>query len=221
MQNRGESSAQPQQQPWAPSHEQQTGQFPQPRWGDQGAQYAQPQQAYAPPAPAPTLKTRPKWKTPLIAAVALVVGIAIGAAAGGGSKSSNAPDASGTTSTSSSSAPTTAAKSAPTHAAPVAPAAPATSVVLQTSGDGAKTTKTFIVTADWSVKYTYDCANFGTQGNFAVMEHGGDLDGLPIVNTLGSKGGDTTYQHGDAGQRSLEVNSECAWTLTVTSGDAG
>lgn len=100
-------------------------------------------------------------------------------------------------------------------------AAPATSVVLQASGTGQKTTKTFTVAADWSVKYTYDCASFGTSGNFAVLEHGNDLDGLPIINTMGDKGSDITYQHSDGGQRLLEVNSECDWTLTVTSGDAG
>lgn len=202
----------------------QTQQIPQPpTWG------APPPQApggyYAPPAPVPPVKARPRWKTPLIAAVALVVGIAIGAAAGGGSKNDNGSStASGSTSTgAASSAPSSAAPghSAAAAAAHSAPAAPAKNVVLQTSGNGQKTTKTFTVASSWSVKYTYDCTDFGMQGNFAVSENGGEMNGLPIINALGKKGSDTTYQHDDAGQRSLEVDSECNWTLTVTSGDAG
>lgn len=226
MQDRGESSAQSQPAGWGGGSygQQESQQFPQPPRWDANAQYAAPAPSYGPPgagpvAPAPAVKARPRWKTPLIAAVALVVGIVIGTAIGGSSKNDSSPSASGSTSTSSS-APT-AAKSAAKSAAPAAPAALAASVVLQTSGNGQKTTKTFTVAANWSVKYTYNCASFGTQGNFVVMEHGNALDGLPIVNTSGNKGSDVSYQHSDGGQRSLEVNSECDWTLTVTSGEGG
>jgi hypothetical protein len=154
-----------------------------------------------------------------------VVGIAIGAAANGGSK--NSPAASGSASTASSVAAPASSAAAPaaaapkTSAAPAAPPAAAKSVVLQTSGEGEKTTKQFTVADNWSVKYTYDCASLGFKGNFVISEDGGELSGLPIVNELGDKGSDTTYKHDDAGQRSLEINSECSWSVTVTSGDAG
>lgn len=211
-------------------HDQQTQQFPQ-QPAPWGAPPAQDQTAfYAPPLPAAP-KPRPKWKTPVIALVALVVGIAIGAAANG-SKGTSPSTTAGATSTSAAtatssapaaatSAPAPAAPAPATSAAAAAPAAPATSVVLTASGNGIKTTKQFTVADNWSLKYTYDCSSFGSQGNFQVFEKGGDNDGLPLVNELNSKGGDVTYQHSDAGQHSLEVNSECSWTVTVTSGDAG
>lgn len=183
----------------------------------------QPPGAYYAPPTVPTGKPRQKWKTPLIAGAAFVVGIAIGVAAGGGSKTDNSSTASGSTSSATSasaSAPTSAAP-ATSAAAPAAPAAAAKSVVLQVSGSGIKSTKQFTVADNWSLKYTYDCSSFGTQGNFQVTEQGGDNDGMPLVNELGNKGSDVTYQHSDAGQHSLSVNSECSWTVTVTSGDAG
>lgn len=207
MQERGPSHAQTQASHWGPG-------VPRP---DQDAYYAPP--VSGPYEPAPVVKARPRWKTPVLMGVALVVGIAIGAASNGSKSDSGSSSASGVTLT------TPSAATAPGGAAPAksaaAPAAAAKSVVLQISGSGQKSTKTFTVAADWSVKYSYDCSSFGTTGNFAVMEHGSVMDGLPIVNTLGSKGTDITYQHSDAGQHSLEVNSECDWTLTVTSGDAG
>lgn len=210
--------------------DQPTQQFPQqPAWGAPPA--AQGPSTYYPPAAPmqPQPKARPKWKTPLIASVALVVGIVIGAAANG-SKSTPSTTA-GSTSTTGTTAPsapapaTSAAAAAPakpaTSTPPAAPAAPAKSVVLTVSGNGIKTTKQFTVADNWSLKYTYDCSSFGSQGNFQVMEQGGDNDGMPLVNELAAKGSDVTYQHSDAGQHSLEVNSECSWTVTVTSGDAG
>lgn len=221
MNERGESSAP--QQAWAPD-EQQTAQFPQPPRWDQSAQYAAPQQSYGQPAPTRAVKPRPKWKTPLIATVALVVGIAIGAAAGGGSKTSSPPTA-GTTSTSSSSAaaPLSAAKSAAaaapkSAAAPAAPQVPATAVVLTLSGTGQKTSKSFtIAKGDWSLKYSYNCTD--GQGIFQVYEDypGGGI----LANELETKGAQTTYQHADSGKHSLTVNSTCDWTLTATDGDGG
>lgn len=212
-----------------PYDQQPTAQFRQPpaQWGAPPVQDAT---AYYAPPMAPVPKARPRWKTPVIALAALIVGIAIGAA-GNSSNSASASTASGSAAPATSapspaapaiSAPAAAAPAAPSaSAAAAAPAAPATSVVLTVSGNGIKTTKQFTVADNWSLKYTYNCSSFGSQGNFQVMEQGGDNDGLPLVNELGSKGTDVTYQHGDAGRHSLEVNSECSWTVTVTSGDAG
>lgn len=231
MQDRGESSAQPQPQPqgWAPSYEQQqSGQFPQPPQWDQGAQYGAPQPSYGqapsgPPASAASVKRRPRWKTPLIAAVALVVGIAIGAAAGGGSKNGGSPTsaAAGTASTAPSAPAAGAAKPAApatSAAAPAPVAAPATAVVLALSGNGQKTSKSFtIAKGDWSLKYSYTCSD--GQGLFQVYED--YPSGSILANELSTKGGQTTYQHADSGKHSLTVNSTCAWTLTVTDGDGG
>lgn len=236
MQNRGESSDQPQQAPV---------------WGDQPAQ---PQQAYAPgpgayypgqdqgaggyqqpptvqmnpgaplgpgavPA-APAAKPRSKWKTPVIALVAFGIGIAIGAAASGGSKSDST--AAGSTS---GGAPTAAASHAAGAGAPVAktstkPAAPATHVVLKVSGNGIKDTKAFTTGDTWSLKYSYDCSSDGLdEGNFQVYEDypSGDI----LVNALAKKGSDVEYRTGDAGKHTLKMNSECSWSITVTDGDAG
>jgi hypothetical protein len=118
-------------------------------------------------------------------------------------------------------------KAAPAPAATKAPApapkptttkppAPATKVVLHVSGNGIKTTQNFTVGPEWSLSYTYNCSSFGMSGNFAVIENNGN--GSVLANTIGDKGADTTYQHSDGGTHSLEVNSECDWTMTVTDG---
>jgi hypothetical protein len=156
---------------------------------------------------------RPPWKTPLIAGVALIVGVAIGMAIGS-SKSNGSPSATGTKPTPS------VAVSASASSPPAASAARAKSIVLQTSGNGAKTTNTFTVAANWSVKYSYDCGGAGKASNFSIIQHGSAIP-LPIVNTTGAKGSDTSYQHADGGQLALEINSTCDWTVTVTSGDNG
>ncbi|HTJ70074.1 MAG TPA: hypothetical protein VL551_21235 [Actinospica sp.] len=111
------------------------------------------------------------------------------------------------------------ATSTATALAPATSAAPTKTVVLKESGDGIKSTKSFTVGNDWSLAYSYDCSSFGSQGNFQVYEDypNGDV----LVNELQEKGSDTTYQHDDAGTHSLEVNSECSWTITVTDGDDG
>lgn len=196
MDERGQHDQHGQQQAWGPPPA-------------QGGQY------YAPPTP-PVVKARSRWKTPLIALAAFVAGIVIGAAFAGGTTpgSTAAP-------TATQSSPAAGPSSPGPVKSPAAPPAQAKNVVLQTSGNGQKTTKQFTVAGDWSVRYTYNCASFGMAGNFVVSEHGGEVDGMPIINTSGDKGGDVSYRHGDAGQRSLEVNSECDWTLTVTSGDGG
>jgi hypothetical protein len=48
-----------------------------------------------------------------------------------------------------------------------------------------------------------------------------DEMGPDLLNALAVSGTATIYEHGEAGSHALEVNSECAWTLTVTNGDSG
>jgi len=117
--------------------------------------------------------------------------------------------------------PTPAAAPAPTSGhskGATAPTAKSTPLVaLKLSGSGGKTTKTFTTSAEWTIKYSFDCKNFGQAGNFQIMSYtSGDLTGLP-VNELAKKGSSTTYQHGDPGRHYLEVNSECSWHLEVDS----
>lgn len=101
-------------------------------------------------------------------------------------------------------------------------APPVTRTALSISGTAIKKTKTFTVGDEWSIKYSFDCANFGSQGNFQVYVYvsDGSLVDTP-VNVLATKGSDTTYEHASPGTFYLEINSECDWQVTVTDGDSG
>lgn len=184
-------------------------------------------------------KTKRKRTTPLWATITVgVVAFGIGTAAGGskGDKTANAgspvpavttvyvtaPAPAAVTTTAPAATPKPAPAPATSKAAPApapkptTPAAPATKTVLHVSGNGIKTTQNFTTGPEWSLTYTFNCAGFGGTGNFAVMENGGT--GSVLVNALAAKGSDVTYQHGDPGTHSLEMNSECDWTITVTDG---
>lgn len=148
--------------------------------------------------------------------VGLVIIIGVVAAVAGGNKSNNSNTAA--------SAPTTASapvtKQAPATTAPATTkAAPTTKVVLKVSGSGIKNTASFTTGDDWSIKYSFNCANFGGQGNFVVTVYDGDTMGDLPVNELAAKGSDVTYEHGDSGSHYLSINSECSWTVTVTDGE--
>jgi hypothetical protein len=94
-------------------------------------------------------------------------------------------------------------------AAPAAPPAPA--VIYEKSGSGITTTPNFTTPAEWQIQWSYDCSKFGTTGNFIVMSE----DFQANVNQLGAGGTDATYVHGDPGTHSLQINSECSWTVKV------
>jgi len=113
----------------------------------------------------------------------------------------------------------TPSKPAPTPPAPVAtptPTPPATPQVLfSASGSGTKSTQTFTVPKSWQLDWSYDCSNFGSQGNFVVSVY--NADGSPsynntTVNQLGKSGSDTEYYH-TGGTFYFEINSECSWTV--------
>ena len=98
-----------------------------------------------------------------------------------------------------------------------APAPTQPQTVLDVSGSGTKSTQTFTVNDSWQMKWSYDCSNFGYQGNFQVAVY--DADGSPSmqnvdVNQLGMSDSDTEYYH-TGGTFYLEVNSECNWHVTV------
>lgn len=70
---------------------------------------------------------------------------------------------------------------------------------------------------DWELRYTYSCASFGSSGNFAVTEDGGN-DMAPsavAVNELGNGGSGVWHVYSDSGSHWLEILSECDWTLKV------
>lgn len=175
---------------------------------------------YGPPAPPTgqwgTPPPRPPKKSKLVpilicaAAFIITLGI-IGAITNSGSKTSGAAGATPDT-TQAAATPATSATSAAAKKAPAPPPAPASKVVLRESGSGIKSTVTFTVAGDWDLKYSYDCTSFGFAGNFVVTGSGlGDL----FVNELGKSGSDVTHLH-SGGKMHLDINSECAWKITVT-----
>ncbi|NUP51979.1 MAG: hypothetical protein HOW97_32360 [Catenulispora sp.] len=186
-------------------------------------------QAPVPDVPKPTVRRR----TAILGCTgALLLGVGIGSASGHDAKTDTATPAAvpqsvvTTTATPRGGAPAaapvtvtatvTATPAAAAAPAPSSAAAPKSTVVFTTSGDGIKKTKTFTTSAEWSVSYTFDCANAGGNGNF-ILQVDGDL-GDTLANALAAKGGDTSYVHDNPGDHYLSVNSECNWTLKVTNG---
>ena len=195
------------QQPYAPYTQQpQYTQAPQYGQQPQAPQYAQ----YQPPQP-PKKKHRARNVSLGIIGGAAVIIIAAAAASGGNasnnSATANAPGA-------------VVATGAPAHTS-AAPAAPAKRVVLVGSGSGIKNTADFTTGSDWSIAYTFNCKSFGSEGNFQIYVYdGSDLSDVP-ANDLATKGGATSYEHGESGTHYLQINSECAWTVKVTDNDGG
>lgn len=109
-------------------------------------------------------------------------------------------------------------------ASPTAPSAP--EVILRMSGNSIQNSAPFKVTSGTlTVRYSYDCASYGSQGNFiADLETGNqnasDYDDQTIANALGMSGSDvTTIYPQDVGQDyHLAVDSECDWTVVVRTG---
>jgi len=101
------------------------------------------------------------------------------------------------------------------------PAAPK-GVLLSMSGSGTETTEPFTVPSSargWHVDWSYNCANFGTAGNFDFDVYQGTQpdfnDNGP--NQLGMKGEGVQHFY-DTGTFHLETDSECDWTLLVGTG---
>ncbi len=97
------------------------------------------------------------------------------------------------------------AAAAETAAAPV--------TLIDHQGSGQWTSDTFTAPGDWYISYSYDCANFGSSGNFQVDIAGGDQGfSTSGVNELNTSGSGTTAVHDDSGSGVyLSVNSECDW----------
>jgi hypothetical protein len=176
----------------------------------------QPPVGWGAPTPQPPKKKHRARNITLGVVGAIVVISIISAATGGGKKGGNqaaaAPAVTATTDQPAADPATAVAAPAPKKTHKAAPK-PVAKTVLVESGSGIKTTARFHVSGDWDLKYTYNCASFGMQGNFIVTTGGTDFP-LPLANELGKRGSVTTHQH-DGGSLYLEVNSECSWTLKV------
>jgi hypothetical protein len=98
-------------------------------------------------------------------------------------------------------------------------AGPATSPVTFTSqqiGDSGESPQ-FTVNGPWSMAWTYNCANaYGGSGVFGIS-YQGTFDIGPNEN--GTSGSGTDY-YTDSGTFSLEINSECHWSATITGSPA-
>ena len=73
-------------------------------------------------------------------------------------------------------------------------------------------TQQFTAYAPWSMAWSYNCSNYGSQGNFFV-----EVDGSSDIgpNELGSSGSGTDY-YNDSGTFSLTVISECNWSVSIS-----
>lgn len=83
-------------------------------------------------------------------------------------------------------------------------------------GDSGSTPQ-FDVTAPWTMSWSYNCANLGTTRNFIVGVHRwtGALTFDVGPNELGIGGNGTDTYH-NSGTFNLTVDSECAWSITVS-----
>jgi len=94
---------------------------------------------------------------------------------------------------------------------------PGKRALLTIRGSGNHSSKTFKAPSSWKLKWSYNCASFGSKGNFivAVLKSNGHHSSNQSVNQLGKKGhGTENYHHG--GKFYLEVTSECAWTVVAS-----
>jgi hypothetical protein len=93
-----------------------------------------------------------------------------------------------------------------------------TSTEIGSSGSRAE----FSQSGPWTLTWSYDCSAFGSQGNFSVNvnQPSDDLTDDLGVNELGNGGNGVDYYY-DSGQFSLDVISECTWSVTVAPSGAG
>lgn len=89
----------------------------------------------------------------------------------------------------------------------------------QTGSEGE--TPQFTEYGNWTMSWSYDCSAWGSQGNFIVNvnQPSGDFNNDTGPNELGT-GGSGTDSYSDTGVFSLDVSSECSWSISV-SGPSG
>jgi hypothetical protein len=82
-------------------------------------------------------------------------------------------------------------------------------------------TPQFSQTGPWSMAWSYDCSAFGPTGNFIVNINQPTGDPISDIgaNEIGATGAGTDFYE-DSGTFSFSVNSECAWSITVSPSSA-
>lgn len=207
---------------WGPPSGQQP---PQPPYGPPTAQ--QPAWGQPPPPRPPSGPSRPWWRRWWVIALGVIVVLAVI----GSLTSDPKPDT--TAGQAPTSAPVTATPATDTEAAttdtteppttekptttkkPTPTTKPAPTVLLQQTGSGTHNLRPFTAPDQWRLVWSYDCRNFGGQGNFAVNDS--DFSTDLSVNELGRSGSGTEYVDG-GGRVKLQVLSECRWSLKVLEG---
>jgi hypothetical protein len=97
-------------------------------------------------------------------------------------------------------------------------------VILTLRGNGVESSRDILVTQpSLRVKYNYDCSSLGGPGNFIAdfeTANQGNLtsDSQLIANAVSPGGGDTVtiYPRNTGSQYHLAVNSQCDWSITVS-----
>jgi Protein of unknown function (DUF2510) len=159
--------------------------------------------------------------------VLLLVGVSIGAA---GKTAKPSPATTVTVTAAAAPAPTvtvtrTVKRAAAASASASAPAQ-SSGVLFTFSGSGIRNSAPFTVNSSAvTARYSYDCSALGGSGNFIAdlvsgSPDSGNYDDQSIANELGSGGGQTTtiYPQDQGATYHLEVNSECSWSIALTSG---
>ena len=101
------------------------------------------------------------------------------------------------------------------HAASSPLPSPSPVVLLDKQGSGIDKTQQFTVAGDWEIDSSYDCSNFGRNGNFQIFVYNSDGSLADRgADELGATGSDTTYEH-RGGTFYLQINSECNWHVIV------
>jgi len=90
----------------------------------------------------------------------------------------------------------------------ISTAAPA-GTILDVTGSGIKTTRSFTIGNAWDLIWSYDCSDFGTKGNFQVyvFKADGSLSRNAGVNELDNSGNGVEHFH-QGGTLYLEINAK-------------
>ena len=95
---------------------------------------------------------------------------------------------------------------------------PHESVLLQTSGSGTQTTKSFTASGSWSIAWSFDCGA-GSGGSFFVdifnaSDHTPDFKNRGI-DAEGEQQASDTSHFANPGTFYLGVTTTCGWTIKV------
>ena len=97
-------------------------------------------------------------------------------------------------------------------------------VILALRGSGEESSRSVLVSQPaLQVKYSYDCSSFGGPGSFVAdfetaNRNSLDFDDQSIANALSPGGGDTItiYPQEMGREYHLAVNSQCDWSITIS-----